>query len=338
MLPRWTTLGYCCLALCASVLEVSQALDAQWLAARSLQRLEHGPRIASVRATQAASLLEQRAHEIGSSQMEALALRIGAAATATSHGSPKNLDDVKELLRKMLASAQDAHSNDVGLHQFCTSETQRAKESVTSYGDRADKAKADVDKLSAEIDQATAKIADLHAEIADTQKQVVHNATERTKEQASYGQAKAELESTEQKHRDSLEALSSDDAAARVKLEHAAETALEKRIKMETAEASTDFNFQRAQQEGNDKVKLRGEQIKHEERAVLKMQSELVDGKQDLKGFEESLEAAKLYDTQVAKKCSVPTDSHAERAERRQQQMDSLKDAYNILSDDGATR
>merc|ERR1740120_197480 len=99
----------------------------------------------------------------------------------------------------MLVKAQEAHSNDVGLHEFCTSETHRSKDALTNYGDRTEKAQADLDKLSAEADQATAKIADLHAGIADTQRLLATNASARAQEHAAYDRNKAELENTEGK-------------------------------------------------------------------------------------------------------------------------------------------
>lgn len=282
------------------------------------------------RATRAASLLERRAEEAGNSQLEALALRIGSATLA--HGNPQNFDEVKMLLRRMIASATAAQSNDVGLHEFCASEMGKSKEGATRLGDRAEKGQADLDKLSAEADQAKQKIADLHADIAGSQKSLVAESEVRAKERTAYEQKKAELLDAESKHRDALEKISIDDSAARAVQEHTADAALQKRIKMETAEAAANLDFERKQREGKNSIRVKTEQIKHEEHALLRMKSELVENTQDLKMLNDQLAAAKLYEQQIAHKCTVPSTTHEDRAQRRENQIQSLKDAYQILN------
>jgi len=291
-----------------------------------------GARSAGARAKRAASLLEQRAQ--GNSQMEALALRVGSVATASNEVAP--LEGVKDLIRGMLVKAKAAHANDVGLNEFCTSESAHSKEALTTLGDRSEKAQADLDKLSAETDQTTQKIADLHAEIADLQKAVVNSSEARDKNHTAYLSRKAELENEESKSRDEMEKVSNydspDAAGERAKLEHAAEDALKRRIKMETEEAAENFHWVREQREDKEQVKVKGETIKHEQRAILRMQSTMVDSKQDFQALKEQLSASKTYAQQIAHKCTVPSDTHAQRAEHRQSQIESLKDAYTILS------
>lgn len=46
------------------------------------------------------------------------------------------------------------------------------------------------------------------------------------------------------------------------------------------------------------------------------------------------LDAAKQYDKEIASQCTVRTDSGKVRQQRRQEEIGSLKDAYQILNGD----
>jgi hypothetical protein len=64
------------------------------------------------------------------------------------------------------------------------------------------------------------------------------------------------------------------------------------------------------------------------------MRTDLAERKRDMTGLEDELAPARLYRQQIARKCTVPSQTHEERAQRRGEQLRSLKDAYQILSGD----
>lgn len=332
MAPASRTAASCCalLALAAQLVVAAAHVQPHAAPARAGISLLAAPRTARARAAQAASLLEDRASAAGNSQLEALALRVGLEASARS-GQPGGLDGVKTLLRRMLAQAQATQNNDVGLHQFCSSEVQKSKESLTTLQDRRDKAQADLDKLSAEADQMTAAIADDHANVASTHKLLMSEAEKREKEKAANEQGIQALTDAEKKHRVQQEQIV-DDVDARAAAEKAADEVLMKRIKAQQNETANQFKYEKEDSAGQEGIQTWTKQIKLRERSIIKMKSDIVDSNQDIRSLDDELSAAKEYETQIKRKCTVPTNTHQERQVRRQEQISSLKDAYGILT------
>lgn len=281
------------------------------------------PQGSTERASQAASFLEERGQQLGSTEMEALALRV--------RSNPSSLDVVKVLLRNMLHAA---HADDVGLHQFCSSEKQKSKDSVTTQEDRCEKAHADLDKLSVQADQAKQKIADLHAEVAALGKTLASAAALRAAEKTAYEASREKLLQEESVHRATRENIDVEQTAARAAEEALAEAAIGQRVKLEMVEDAAAQKFERRQQQGQQSIKVKTEGAKLEGPLLLKMQADLVDQRHDAKGLEEELAATKDYAQQIDKKCTVPADTHNDEKRRRNEQLSSLKHAYDILSGD----
>jgi len=261
--------------------------------------------------------------------MEALALKVDHE----SDSNPDSMDQVKGLIRQLLVSAKQQHAEETGLHQFCSEEVAKSKQSLTTLQDRLEKAQADFDKLSAQIDETKLKISDLHAGVASTQKSIVTGADIRAKELAQHEKDQAAEQETENKHRTIHNQMDPEDPK-RAAEEAVADQALQRRIKLENEEASRASAFERMQAESQNNIKVKQHSIQLNERSVVKMQADLVERRQDLTGLNEQMSAAKSYEESIARKCTVPVDSHAERSRRREEQISSLKDAYGILNGD----
>lgn len=286
--------------------------------------------IAEARTKKAASFLQEKGQKLGNSEMEALALKVDQEASSSN---PDGMEQVKGLLRQLLVSAKQQHAEETGLHQFCSEEVAKSKQSLTDMQDRQEKAQADFDKLSAQIDETKLKISDLHADVAATQKSLVTAADLRAKELAQHEKDQAAEQETENKHRAIHNQMDTEDPG-RPAEEAKADAALQRRIKLENEEASRVYAFERTQKESQTNIQVKQHSIQLNERALVKMKADLVEQRQDLAGLNEQMSAAKSYEESIARKCTVPVDSHAERARRREEQIDSLKDAYQILNGD----
>lgn len=265
--------------------------------------------------SRAVSMLGKSADSLNSPELAALALH---ASQQISSRNPDALDNVKGMLRHMLANAMDDHANSMDRARFCQKELPKSKERLSTLQDRVEKANADFDKLSAETEELKDSITELHQQLADAAKSNVKGAQIRAKEHEAYAAQKEAYENR----------------AAAVKADEDADAALQRRVKAETAEAHADLAFRREQNELKESVTRKERQVQENQRLVIRRERDISEAQQDLRGLQEELAASKTYEEQVAHQCTVPASTAAERKTRREGEIDSLKDAYQILSGD----
>jgi len=261
--------------------------------------------------SRAVSLLGSRADRLHSPELAALALR---ASQQISSRDPDALEHVKGMLRNMLASAMDDHAASVDRARFCQQELPKSKERLSTLQDRVEKSQADFDKLTAVTDELKDSTTELFAQLAADQKSAVKATEIRAKDHEAYAAQKAAYE--KQQDQD-------------------ADAALKTRVKAETAEAAKDLAFRRMQSELKEGLVRKERQVQENQRLVIRKTRDISEMQQDLRGLQEELAASKTYEEQVAHQCTVPASSAADRKARREGEIGSLKDAYQILSGDG---
>jgi len=275
----------------------------------------------------AASFLAQQVSHVDSPEFTAL---VEAAWKASRSQDPDVLDKVKGMIRGMIAKTQQNLAESTDHKHFCISQTEESKKKLEEVSFRRDKAHADLDKMSAQYDEVKDQIGDTHADLAKLQKGIPKALAIREKEHDEYMAKKAQYEVPTPEFKPFQEETEED----RAKREDMEEKRLKSQIVLERKEADADFAFKRMSESTQESIDKKEKSAKSKDRDIVNRDVRLVEAKRDLSSMNQMLAAAKTYDEQVKAQCTVPQEAHKERAMRRDNEIDSLKNAYQILSGD----
>lgn len=265
-------------------------------------------------AKRAASFLAERASSLESAELTSLAYHTSEAYRTED---PDALENVKGMLRHMIATSSANLAESSTHHAFCTKEMTASKQKLTEHKERMQKSHADLDKMEAELDAIKDKSTDLTDEIAKITKSLPEATEKRKKEHEAYLKLKEGF-----------------DTPVKGETEEEAEERLKKQIKVENKEADADFAFKRVEQDAQVSLASKRREVENIQREVVKRDLHISEAKRDISGLETTLAASKEYEEQIQKQCVVPPASHEDRKRRRDEQISSLKDAYEILSGD----
>eukprot|EP00927_Polykrikos_kofoidii_P029661 TRINITY_DN2561_c0_g1_i2.p1 TRINITY_DN2561_c0_g1~~TRINITY_DN2561_c0_g1_i2.p1 ORF type:complete len:352 (+),score=77.65 TRINITY_DN2561_c0_g1_i2:126-1058(+) len=271
-----------------------------------------------------ASFLSYQGLALESTDLTTLAKR---ASIASYSRDPHALDNVKNMLRRMIESASLNHAELTTRAQFCKTETASSQETLASLNASIEKSSADLDLFSAQRDDLKDSSASLRAGVVDIQKKINDEAQVRAKEHDAYAKNKAEYEQSGVKriHQVSRSDVGEDDDAV-----------LRNRIVVETAEAGKRRVFERHQREAQVTIQQHLHEADNKDKEALRKNAMVAETKRELDELKEQLELARNYADKLSKQCVVRVESGKERHLRREAQISSLKDAYEILSGDAA--
>eukprot|EP00929_Paragymnodinium_shiwhaense_P072793 TRINITY_DN3695_c0_g1_i1.p3 TRINITY_DN3695_c0_g1~~TRINITY_DN3695_c0_g1_i1.p3 ORF type:complete len:161 (-),score=61.86 TRINITY_DN3695_c0_g1_i1:56-538(-) len=109
---------------------------------------------------------------------------------------------------------------------------------------------------------------------------------------------------------------------------------MKKQIEVENKEADADFAYRRIEQDAQVSLASKQTEVENIQREVTKRELHISEAKRDISDLEQTLAASKEYEEQIMKQCAVRAEPHEERKRRRDEEMSSLKDAYQMLSGD----
>jgi len=244
-------------------------------------------------------------------RLESADLAVLARQTAGGRDAPVGLDRVKDMIREMIDRKQSDLTESVSHKQFCDGELKQASMKLKDLQMRLEKQTADRDKLEAEMADLGDHAADLRDSEVEVRRGMAAASEARSKEHDSYMEGKRKYESGPPPSNDA---------------------ALKERIKVETEEAARDLEFRRKEQQALDTIKEHAATAQRSTAQVSKMRLDLAEANRDIQDLQELLASAKDYKAQVDRQCIVRVEPAAERKRRRNQEIASLKDAYEILA------
>lgn len=256
-----------------------------------------GPRVTAFLAT--------KAKELGSVELTVLAHE----AEGTLY-DPSGMDKVKEMIQHMIVQKTADLTSSVTKGEYCNKELPRAHKELEKIKEEMDRHDAANDGLEAKIAAFADESKTLLTEVAELQKHVASDAGAREKEHAAYAELKAGYE----------KANTHDD-----------DDAVKAQIKVETEEARKQIDFQRRQNEAVASIAAKEQKAKQNELDTTKMKNELSTLARDTRLQTDLLKSAKDYKQTLEKQCVVRTESYGERQRRRNEEIESMRDAYNIL-------
>lgn len=244
------------------------------------------------------------------------------------------MEKVKNLISHMIEQKQQEHADLTDHETFCKKEMSESKVKLRKLQLDIDKHQADYDKLEAQLAEKKDNNGDTQAALTNSLQKSQQAAEKRDKEKKQYEAAR---EAASQKTAPPKEADFSWETPSTPEPEPQRESEADilKRIKAEQAEEDKAYKFKKEQEKAEvDRARLQKD-IEYGQQDVTRMERELVEAEQDLGTLKSEMDATKEYDAQIHSQCVVPRESHEERQARRQDQIESLKNAYEMLGGEG---
>jgi hypothetical protein len=290
-----------------------------------------------------ASFLQGRGAKVKSQLLSLVAMKVNADP----------FKKVTKMIRDMITKLTD-EANDEAEHKgFCDAELSSNKQTRDSKTEESDTLKATIDQLSADIAKLADQIAELSAGITDIDT-AVSKATsvrleEKEKNKATISDAAIAAQATQQ----AIAVLRAfyESAATATALVQKPYTGQQDgaggvmgmlevvhsdfvRLQSETtaSEAEAEQSYDQFMADSKADKETKSEDMKNKDALKTTKESALASAKHDLKGVTEELEAALTYYEKLKPSCISQGESYAERVARREEEIDSLKEALKILN------
>jgi len=294
-----------------------------------------------------ASFLQGRGAKVKSQLLSLVATKVNADP----------FKKVTKMIRDMITKLTE-EANDEAEHKgFCDAELASNKQTRDSKTEESDTLKATIDQLSADIAKLADQIAELSAGITDIDN-AVSTATavrleEKEKNKATISDAAIAAEATQQAiqvlrafYEKAAQATAlvqarqpytgQGDAAGGVmgmlEVIHSDFVRLESETTASEAEAEQSYDQFMSDSKADKETKQ--EDMKNKDALKTSKESSLATAKHDLKGTTEELNAALSYYEKLKPSCIDQGESYSERVARREEEIDSLKEALKILNGD----
>jgi len=298
--------------------------------------------------------LLERAQKIGSKELLQIATKSGA----------EPFEKVTNMIRDMTAKLQEETASEAGHKEWCDGELHDNKLTREEKTMEVDTLTANSDELKAKIDKLKQAIIDLSQEMADLDAAMLESTNVRQKEKAkneeTIADAKAATEAIEMAQQ-ILKEFYGKAAGATALVQGPADDApgswdtkftgsqgagkgvlgMLEVIHSDFARLSADTQAEesQAQQEFDEFMKTSAvdKQMKYDDRLAKSRKQtakefDLGNVEKDLKATQGEMDAALAYYDKLKPDCVADGLSYEERKQMRQEEMDSLNEAYKILS------
>jgi hypothetical protein len=307
---------------------------------------------------QVARLLSARADKYNSQLLSMLAMRVSADP----------FKKVKKMIREMISKLMQEATAETEHHGWCQAELGENKITRDTKSAAIDDLSATLEQLNAEIAKLTEEVADLSADVAELSKDRAEATDVREAEHAKNTATVADSKAAQDAVTNALAILSDFYAKAgqatalvqgvdnNLPSEDAPETFDEKytgmqgesggvlgmleviqsdfaRLESETsaAEAQAVAEYKKFMNDSEVDKAVKETDIAHKQGLIAKKGSEAQETKKELKTTQEELDAAEAYYKKLTPSCVDTGMTYAERVAKREEEMQSLKEAMEIL-------
>jgi phage shock protein A len=312
-----------------------------------------GKETASPVQRQVAAYLQERGHTLQSRALSALSIRVGT----NPFGEVKKLID--DMITKLLEEANE-ESNHKG---WCDTEMAKSTHTRESKTEEIDALKAKIDQLDSAISTLAQDISDLNTQLSEISKSVAEALEVRAKEHAKNKETIEDSEAAQTATSQALSVLKDfyAKAATATALIQAPEidapdtfdgpyTGMASggvvgllevvasdfaRLEAETtaAEENAVTAHGRFMAESAKDTAVKNADLAHKGKSKVAKESDLADTKTDMAGTQQELDAALVYYEKLKPSCQDATVTYDDRVSKREEEIKSLKQALQILSD-----
>mmetsp|Transcript_40431 Transcript_40431/g.90883 ORF Transcript_40431/g.90883 Transcript_40431/m.90883 type:complete len:667 (+) Transcript_40431:68-2068(+) len=284
-------------------------------------------------------------------QLAMLAMRIRTAATSAADPFAK----IKGLIEDMVARLEKEAAEEASAKAFCDSETAKANAKKDDHD-------SEISKLTSRLDFAKSRVAQLQRQIATLTDELKNTASEqseaektRTEEHASFKQAEADYEAGLEGVNMALKVLrdyfgtsfvqqpatgthsKKEGAASSVIgiLEVAATDFGRLLAEARETEESAVSDYEAMSEDNKISTQTKKQDIKYKEEEMTDLNQKISEQSNDRAGEQEEMDAVIEYLSKLNDQCVAKPEPYEERKRRREQEIEGLKNALEILEGQG---
>eukprot|EP00933_Yihiella_yeosuensis_P031050 TRINITY_DN245_c0_g2_i1.p1 TRINITY_DN245_c0_g2~~TRINITY_DN245_c0_g2_i1.p1 ORF type:complete len:683 (-),score=267.61 TRINITY_DN245_c0_g2_i1:90-2138(-) len=288
-------------------------------------------------------LLRSMAKSKHSDKIALLAQKIGVAIRA-DHSARGPFDTIVKMIQDMIANMQKSLQEDSDKKQYCDSEREKVKA-------KKDDKQSEVDKLASKIDSATSKSVQLKNEVQDTQaylSELAQDSKEMTKiraeEKAAFAKNAPEMQAGLEGVKIALKVLREyyeksgkrGGATGIIGMLEVCESDFSKSLSdMKIAEKSAQKAFEKEQKDMKLEKVTKEQDVKYKTEEAARLDASVTEIQADADSVGEEMAAIIEYSKGIEEQCTETQESFAEKAAKRQEEIDGLKTALKTLSDSG---
>jgi len=296
----------------------------------------------------------QRIASIGKKDGSFLMTQLAQQIRTATAMSEDPFGKVKRLIEQMITRLMKEAAEEADQKAFCDKEL---AENTAKRDDRS----AIVDTLSTRVEKATAQVAKLKQETASLQSELAELAksqkeltTLRNKEHDEYVGAKKDYQEGLEGLRNALQVLrayyakndaafvqqpdvgvhekSSDQATGVISLLEVSESDFARSLaEMQTNEDQAQQVYDKTTQDNRVSKATKDSDVKYKTQEAARIEATVADAKSDRSGVQEELDAVMEYLEKLRPQCTTVPTTYAERKARREQEIEGLKSALEIL-------
>jgi chromosome segregation ATPase len=279
-----------------------------------------------------------------------LAMRVRSAATSSADPFAK----VKGLIENMITKLEEEAAEEASAKAFCDQETKKTKA-------KKDDHTSTITDLTAKIDSAHARIAKLKEQISTLSEELKSIAAEQAEATAIRQEQKAEYETVAKDYQDGIDGVqmalkvlrdyygqsfaqesqpaapaghskSSGGGSSIIGILEVAESDFGKLLaEASESEQAAESEFDEMTEDNKIATAEKKTDVKYKSEEVTNIEHDLSEMSNDRDGEQEELDSVLEYLSKLNDKCVAKPEPYEERKRRREQEMDGLKTALDIL-------
>eukprot|EP00933_Yihiella_yeosuensis_P031047 TRINITY_DN245_c0_g1_i2.p1 TRINITY_DN245_c0_g1~~TRINITY_DN245_c0_g1_i2.p1 ORF type:complete len:677 (-),score=258.34 TRINITY_DN245_c0_g1_i2:116-2146(-) len=289
-------------------------------------------------------MIRELAHKQHSQELALLAQKIGSVLRS-DHSAKGPFDTIIKMIKDMVSSMETSLQEDTDKKAYCDSERSKV-------ADKKDAKQDEVDKLASKMSGISSKSAQLKSEVQDLQKALSELAaaskemTEiRSQEKAAFNKNKPEMESGLEGVKTALKVLRKyyessgkrGGATGIIGMLEVCESDFAKSLSdMKIAEKTAATDFEKETKEMQLEKVRKEQDAKYKAQAAQKLDKDLTEVQSDADSIGEEMAAIIEFSNGIEAECTETQASFAEKAAKRQAEIDGLKVALDTLAGEGA--
>eukprot|EP00933_Yihiella_yeosuensis_P035042 TRINITY_DN284_c1_g1_i1.p1 TRINITY_DN284_c1_g1~~TRINITY_DN284_c1_g1_i1.p1 ORF type:complete len:583 (-),score=211.63 TRINITY_DN284_c1_g1_i1:120-1748(-) len=285
-------------------------------------------------------MIRELAKKQNDQQLVLLAQKIGSVIRS-DHSARGPFDAIIKMIQDMIASMEQSLQEDTDKKAYCDSERSKVK-------DKKDAKQEEVDKLSSKMSGISSKSAQLRAEVQDLQKALSELASTkkqmteiRANEKSQFDKNSPEMAAGLGGVKTALKILREyysksgkrGGATGIIGMLEVCEADFSKSLSdMKIAEKTAVADFEKELDEMKLEKTRKEQDAKYKAQAADKLDKDILDVQSDADSVGEEMAAIIEYSNGIEAECTETQESFAEKAAKRQAEIDGLKTALDTLS------
>jgi len=284
-----------------------------------------------------AGFLQDRAHQVNSKILSLLATRV----------AEDPFKKIKKMIEDMVSKLMEEANEEAEHKGFCDTELGTNKNTRDTKTEEIDKLTALIEELTADISKLGTDAATLSDEITAINTAVSEATSIRTEEKskntATVADAKVASEATAKavqvlkdfygSQAEGSVAQGSSSTGVLGMLEVIASDFVRLETETTSSEDKAASEYTSFMRDSSKSKAVKETSMKHKLNTKTEKEGDLEEAKKDLAGTQEELDAAEAYFDKLKPSCVEAGESYEERKARREEEIESLKDALTILEE-----